>query len=87
MSSAWLQAALFLAPALALWALLSLGRYPGERVLARLAPRRARSRATATKVSRRARTPRAGRARNLLACSLAGRAPPSRRTPASEPTT
>jgi len=76
-AAALLQPILFLAPALLLWALLALGRYPGEGVVARLARRSPRLRARRSPpVSRRAPALPARRPRSLLACSLAGRAPP-----------
>jgi len=73
-----LQPALFLAPALLLWALLALRRYPGEALVARLSRRRRRQRARTGAGSPLPRAPlqHALVPRNLLACSLAGRGPP-----------
>ena len=77
MSAALLQPALFLAPALLLWALLALGRYPGETVVSRLSRRRPlRARRSVGASATRAPSRRPRRPCNLLACSLAGRAPP-----------
>ena len=76
-TTALLQPALFLAPALLLWALLALGRYPGEAVVTRLARRRPpRAHREARAPSKRAHPKGRPRLRNLLACSLAGRGPP-----------
>ena len=76
-AAALLQPALFLAPALLLWALLALGRYPGEAAVARIARRRPlRARRRSGSPQRRAPALRSPAARNLLACSLAGRGPP-----------
>jgi hypothetical protein len=86
MTPALLQALLFLAPGLLLWALLAIGRYPGEGIVGRLARRPRRRRALA-RVCGRASAPRAQRPRNLLACSLAGRAPPVRSSVRSASTT
>jgi hypothetical protein len=81
MSSGLLGALLFAAPAIALWALLVLGRYPGERAIARIAGRR---RAAPHQVAPRGPLRRASRRiRGLgerLAGSQAGRAPPPART-------
>jgi len=68
----------FLAPALAAFAVLALGRYPGElRLLGpvRRAPRRPCARTPVARPSRR-RRPRGGL---LLASALAGRGPPGGR--------
>jgi hypothetical protein len=75
---ALLQPALFLAPALLLWALLALGRYPGEALVARLSRRPSRSRRRNTPPPAHGPAParRVAAPRNLLARSLAGRAPP-----------
>lgn len=65
-----------LSPAVLVFALLCLGRYPGERLLLPPArPRSVKREALAAKAPRRAlaRMPRGGR---LLAGALAGRAPP-----------
>jgi hypothetical protein len=66
----------YLSPAVFVFALLYLGRYPGERLLiARARLRRPRRKALAAKTPRwaRAHVPRGG---GLLAGALAGRAPP-----------
>jgi hypothetical protein len=66
----------FLAPALVAFALLGLGRFPGEQLLQRgRAPRRRRARPSqwGSRVRWAASVPRGG---ELLAASLAGRAPP-----------
>jgi hypothetical protein len=73
-------AALYVAPALLLLALLSAGRYPGERVLERA--RRAAAPAVVAAPVRDERPPRAARHRMprgsvLVAWRLAGRAPPA----------
>jgi hypothetical protein len=75
-----LQAALFLAPALLLWALLARGRYPGEALVEALSRRRRSpwARSGAGSPLRRAPRRRAPAPRNLLAYSLAGRGPPAR---------
>jgi hypothetical protein len=76
-AAALLQPALFLAPALVLWLLLALGRYPGEAAVARLARRRPQlARRGCGSPQTRAPALRAPAPRNLLACSLAGRGPP-----------
>jgi peptidoglycan/LPS O-acetylase OafA/YrhL len=69
---------MFMLPALALAAILFAGRYPGERVIARLGSPRARrlprrAKGFAAPRARPLRQPRGGR---LIAASLAGRAPP-----------
>lgn len=72
-------ALLFALPALLLWALLMLGRYPGERVIARLARRRGARRGAVAAISpRRHAGDPAPPAHARLAGSLAGRAPPRR---------
>jgi hypothetical protein len=70
------HAVLCAAPGLALWAVLLLGRYPGERAVAALALRGRRRRLPAP----RRRGPLAAARRpspDPIACSLAGRAPPT----------
>jgi hypothetical protein len=66
----------YLGPAVFVFLLLWLGHYPGERLLVTLSrPTRRRRRTPAFMVARRAlaHLPRGG---SLLACALAGRAPP-----------
>ncbi len=71
-------AILWLAPALLILAVLSLGRYPGESILARLVrsppPRPRRAERRPPPVERRAPSPRGG---ELISTGLAGRAPPA----------
>jgi hypothetical protein len=70
---------LTLAPALALAAVLSLRRYPGERVIASLRARRTRRSPHTAFVRPRVRSRIAGATHGgrLIAASLAGRAPPA----------
>ena len=77
-------AALYLAPALVLWALLSARLYPGERMLERA--RRAGTPAPGGRPARCARRPRPARRAMprggvLVAWRLAGRAPPAPAAP------
>jgi hypothetical protein len=76
--TALVHAALCLAPALALWAALALGRYPGEGPVARLLARRRRRGAPASALPLRPLTAVVRLLPDPIACSLAGRAPPRR---------
>jgi len=70
---------LFALPALTLWLMLARGRYPGEKVLARLAHRRrGRRRAAGAAPALPAALAAARGPRERLAGSLVGRAPPPR---------
>jgi hypothetical protein len=70
---------LFALPALTLWLLLSRGRYPGEKVLARIArARRGHGRAANAAPALPVALATVREARERLAGSLAGRAPPPR---------
>ena len=75
MIGAAVHALLYMSPALALWLLLALGRYPGEAVLAR---RRAARRGVLVAAALRAAISMIVRAPRPLAWGLAGRAPPRR---------
>jgi hypothetical protein len=72
----------YLAPAVFVFALLWLGRYPGEKAILALTQlahhRRPRNRSTPPPRPVRSYMPRGG---NLLATALAGRAPPLRTRP------
>jgi hypothetical protein len=72
---------LFALPALTLWLTLARGRYPGERMLARIARARRGPRLKAAAAPMLPAAPAALRgARDRLAGSLVGRAPPPRAT-------
>ena len=79
MSTALVHAVLCVAPALALWVVLVLGRYPGERAVAALAALagRGRGRRQAAPARRGPLAAARRRAADPIACSLAGRAPPA----------
>jgi hypothetical protein len=72
--------AMFFLPALLLFGLLALDRYPGERTLLRRLRTLRRSDPRPRRLGARGERPRAARPRGgaLLAFSLAGRAPPIR---------
>jgi hypothetical protein len=66
----------YLAPAVFVFILLRLGHYPGERLLVALSRRNERRHGTPTFTAPRRALGRMPRGGSLLACALAGRAPP-----------